>query len=153
LYVLGLSGVASNLGQQQINAKGGVLVLQVLLHVFDLVPQHVGRVAHATNDTETTSVRDGGSKLGAGGNVHAGQQDGVLDAEHVGNGGPNLLYLRQMGRVSNAGAWCGVTWKWCSGGGYLRGDAMMTVVSRFLALGGYVARMAGKTDRTAHEVW
>lgn len=92
-YVLCLASAATDLGKEQVNTKGRVLVVEVALELGDLVLEHVGGVADATDDAEAASVGDGSGQLGAGGDVHAGEDDGVLDPEHLGDGGLDLLCL------------------------------------------------------------
>lgn len=91
--VLGLARTSANLGKQQINTERSVLVVEVALELGNLLLEHVGGVTDTANDAETASVGDGGGQLGAGGNVHAGKKHGVLDAEHVGDGGTDLLWI------------------------------------------------------------
>lgn len=91
-YVLGLAGAATNLGEQQVDTEGTVLVVEVLLELSDLLAEHVGSVTDTTNDTETSGVGDGSSQLGAGGDVHTSQEDRVLDLEKIRDGCTNLLY-------------------------------------------------------------
>ena len=90
-YVLGLASAATDLGEQQIDTERSVRVIEVLLELRNLLAEHVGSVTDTTNDTETSSVGDGSSQLGAGGDVHTGQKDGVLDLEKIRDGGANLL--------------------------------------------------------------
>lgn len=90
--LLGFPGAAADLGEKQVNAKGRVLVVEVLLELGDLLLQHVRGVADATDDTETAGVGDSSGELGTSGNVHAGKQNRVLDLEKIGDGSANLLY-------------------------------------------------------------
>lgn len=90
-YALGLASTAAYLGEQQIDAEGGVLIVEVALELRDLIAEHLRGVANATDDTETTGIGDGGSELGTSGDVHAGEQHGVLDLEKISDGGANLL--------------------------------------------------------------
>ena len=89
--VLGLAGVAADLGEEEIDTEGGVLVVEVGLELADLVAEHVGGVANATEDTHATGVCDGGRELGPSSDVHAGEEDGVVDAEEIGDRGADLL--------------------------------------------------------------
>lgn len=91
--ILGLASIATNLGKQQVDAKGGVLVGEVALELCDLLAQHVRSVSEAANDTETASVGDSSGELGAGGNVHAREDDGVLDLEQIRDGSSELLCI------------------------------------------------------------
>jgi hypothetical protein len=83
VVLLGSSRVAADLRQQQINAEGRVLVMQVALELRNLLAQHVRGVADAANDTETSGIGDGRGKLGACGNVHTSQEDGVVDLQEI----------------------------------------------------------------------
>ena len=89
--VLGLAGVATNLGKEEIDTEGSVLVGKMLLELGNLLTEHVGGIANTTDDTETAGVGDGGSKLRTSGDGHAGEEDGVLDTEELGGGGADLL--------------------------------------------------------------
>lgn len=91
LNLLGLTGRASDLGEEQVDTEGGVLIVQVALKLGDLFLEHVGSVAHATDDTEATSVSDSSRQLGAGGHVHTSQQNWVVDLEQIGDGGTDNL--------------------------------------------------------------
>lgn len=91
LDLLGLASAAADLGKEQINTERSVLVVEVALELSDLLAQHVRSVSDTTNDTETTSVGDSGSELRAGGNIHAREEDGMLDLEKIGDGGSELL--------------------------------------------------------------
>jgi hypothetical protein len=84
MHLLGLSGIAANLGQQQVNTEGCVLVVQEALEFSNLLPQHVWRVADAANDTETASVGNGSGELRTGRDVHASKQNGVFDPQKLG---------------------------------------------------------------------
>ena len=89
--VLGLAGVAADLGEEEIDAKGGVLVVEVRLELLDLVLEHVGGVVDAAEDSEAAGVGDSSRQLGAGSHVHASQEDGMLDLEKISDGGADLL--------------------------------------------------------------
>lgn len=91
VVVVGLSGVATNLGQKQIDTEGSLLVGQGLLELGNLLTQHVGGVTDTTYDAQTAGIGNGCSQLGTSSNVHTSQQDGMLDLEQLGNGGANLL--------------------------------------------------------------
>jgi hypothetical protein len=80
------------LREQQINAEWRTLVVQVALQLGDLLAEHVWRVPNAANDTQAACVCNGGSELGSGGHVHAGQHDGVLDLQQVGQLRADLLW-------------------------------------------------------------
>ena len=91
LHLLCLAGAAANLGKKQVDAKRSVLVIKILLELGNLLFQHVRGVANTANDAHAAGVGDSRSQLGAGGDVHASQQDGVLDLEKISDGGANLL--------------------------------------------------------------
>lgn len=61
------------------------------LELVDLVAKHVGSVVDTTEHTETTGIGNSSSQLGAGSDVHAGQEDGVVDLEKIGDGSTDLL--------------------------------------------------------------
>jgi len=90
-YVLGLAGIATDLREKEIDTEGGVLVVEVLLELGNLLAKHVGGVADTTDDTETSGVGDGGGETGTGSDVHAGKEHGVLDTEELGGGSADLL--------------------------------------------------------------
>ncbi len=92
--LLGLASVATDLGEKQVDAEGGVLVGEMLLELGNLVLEHVGGVADTTDDAHATGVGDGGSQLGAGSDVHTSQEDGVVDLEKIGDRGADLLCKR-----------------------------------------------------------
>lgn len=91
LDLLGLTGIATNLGQQQVNTERGVLVIEEALQLGDLFLEHVRSVADTTDDTQTTGVGDRGRQLRAGGHVHTCQQDRVVDLEQIGDGSADDL--------------------------------------------------------------
>lgn len=100
--LLGLAGAATDLGEEQVDTERSVLIVEVALELVNLIAKHLGGVADTTDDTETTGVGDGGSQLGSSGDVHAGQQDGVLDLEKIRDGRANLLCTGKGKRVSVA---------------------------------------------------
>jgi hypothetical protein len=89
--LLGLAGTASNLWEQKIDTEWSVLVVHVALELGDLLTEHVGGVSDTSDDTDTSSVGDGGSKLWAGGNIHTGKHDGVVDLQEIGERRAQLL--------------------------------------------------------------
>lgn len=89
--LLGLTGIATNLGDKQVNTKGSVLVVEVALELGNLLLEHLWSVSDTADDAHTAGVGDGSRQLGTGGDVHAGQQDGVLDLEKIGDGCADLL--------------------------------------------------------------
>lgn len=98
MVLLGLAGVAANLGKKEIDTEGSLLVVKVLLDLIDLLPEHLGGVADTTEDTHTAGIGDSRRQLGASGDVHAGEEDGVLDPEEIGDVGANLLYKVKTSR-------------------------------------------------------
>lgn len=92
VVVVGLAGVAADLGQQQVDAKRRGLVVQIRLELGNLVAQHVGRVVDAANDAQAAGIGDGSGELGTGSHVHACEQHGVVDLEQIGGGGADFLW-------------------------------------------------------------
>lgn len=97
LDLLGLSGAASDLRNQQIHAEWRILVLQVAFEFRDLLPEHVGCVPHSSNDTETAGVGDRCCEFGTGGNIHTSEEDRVVDFEEVGDRGTELFCNLMLG--------------------------------------------------------
>lgn len=91
--LLGLTGIATNLGDKQVNTKGSVLVVEVALELGNLLLEHLWGVSDTADDAHAAGVGDGSRQLGTGGDVHAGQQDGVLDLEKISDGSADLLCL------------------------------------------------------------
>ena len=106
-----LSGATTNLGEEEIDTKGGVLVIEVALELSDLFSKHVWGVSnlklsvfklykhvmwqglsYSSNDTEATGIGDCCSQLGPSSNVHASKDDWVFDLEKIGGGGLQLLW-------------------------------------------------------------
>jgi hypothetical protein len=96
--LLGFPRIATNLGQQEIDAKRRILVVEVRLELLDLIPEHLGGVVDAAQNTKTAGVCDGRGQLGASGDVHAGEEDGVVDLEEIGDLGADLLCKRTSSR-------------------------------------------------------
>ena len=92
LGLLCLPGVSADLRDEEIDTEWSVLVLQEALQLGNLFSEHVRGVADAANDAQTASVRDSGSKLGAGCHVHAGKHDGMVDFEEVSDRRAKLFY-------------------------------------------------------------
>lgn len=90
--LLGLPGAAADLGNEEINAERGVLVVQEALELRDLFAEHVWSVTNAADHADAAGVRDSRCQLGAGGDVHAGEHDRVCDPEEVGGHRADLLY-------------------------------------------------------------
>lgn len=67
--------------------------MQVALEFGDLLAEHLGGVANATDNTQTTSVGDSGGQLGSRSHVHACQQDGVVDLKQISDRGTDLFCL------------------------------------------------------------
>lgn len=78
---LGLAGASTDLGEQQVNTKGSVLVIQKALELSNLLTEHVGGVSNTSDNSQSTGVGDRGSQFGTGGHVHTRQEDGVVDLE------------------------------------------------------------------------
>lgn len=89
--LLGLAGTAANLGKEKVDTEGSVLVGQVALEFGDLFAQHLGGIADATDDTQTTGVGDSSGQLGTRSHVHACQQDGVVDLKQISDRGTDLF--------------------------------------------------------------
>jgi hypothetical protein len=121
--VLGLASASADLGEKQVNTKGGVLVDEEALELGDLLAQHLWGVADASDDTEAASVGDCGGELGAGSHVHAGEQNGVLDLEQIGDGGSELLCMTRVS-VSDCLRIIGERMRFR--GNDVRGEAMMS---------------------------
>jgi hypothetical protein len=90
---LGLPGATADLRNQEVHTERCVLVVEEALEFCDLFPEHVWGVADATDHTDATGVGDGCCELGTGGNVHAGEHDGVCDLEQVGGDRADLFWL------------------------------------------------------------
>lgn len=101
--LLGLAGRATNLGKQQVDTEGSVLVGQVALELGDLLLEHIGGVANTTDDTQTTGVGDSSRQLGAGGHVHTSQQNWVVDLEKISDGGTDNLWKMFSGCEGQSG--------------------------------------------------
>lgn len=90
--VLGLSCTATDLWKEEINTERCVLVLEETLELSDLLPEHVWGVSNTADDPDAAGVGDCSGELGACGDVHAGQHDGVVDLQEIGGDGPDLLW-------------------------------------------------------------
>ena len=88
---LRLPGAAADLREEQVDTERCALVFEVALQLGDLLAKHVWRVSDTTDHAEPACVADGCCELRAGGDVHAGEHDGVVDLEEVGGGGADLL--------------------------------------------------------------
>ena len=84
VIIVGFAGAFADLGQEQIDAKRRVLVLEVVLEVLDGLFEHLRGVVDTANDTKASCVRHGGGEGRARGDVHPGEDDGVLDPEEFG---------------------------------------------------------------------
>lgn len=89
--VLGLACATTNLGKQQIDTEGRALVVEIALQLGDLLSQHVRRVSNTSQHTESSGVCDGSSELRTGGDIHAGEKNGMLDLQQVGELCADLL--------------------------------------------------------------
>lgn len=96
---LGLAGASTDLGEQQINTKGSVLVIQEALELCNLLTEHVGGVSDTSNDSQTTGVGDRSGQLRAGGHVHTRQEDGVIDLEQISKSSTDFFYKSRMALV------------------------------------------------------
>jgi len=88
---LRLPGAAADLREKQVDTERRALVFEVALQLCDLLAQHVGRVSDSTDHAEAACVADGCCELRAGGHVHAGEHDRVVNLQEVGGGGADLL--------------------------------------------------------------
>lgn len=79
-----IPSISTDLGEEQVNTEGSVLVVEEALELGDLLLEHLGGVADTADNTETASVGDGSGELGAGSDVHASKNDGVVDLEELG---------------------------------------------------------------------
>ena len=89
---LGFPCAAADLWDQQVNAEGGVLVVQEAFELGYLFPEHIWCVAHPSNDTQSTGIGDRCSELGASCYIHACEEDGMVDLEEVREGRAELFY-------------------------------------------------------------
>lgn len=90
-HLLGLTGGAANLWEKEIDTEWGILVIQVGLELSDLLAEHIWGVSNTSNNTETSGIGDSGSELWASGNIHASQNNWVVDLQKIGGGGADLL--------------------------------------------------------------
>jgi len=102
VVVVGLSCAAADLGKQEVNTEGRVLVLEKALELGNLLSQHVRSVSDTSDHTDTTGVGDGGGELRTSSDVHASKHDGVVDLQEVSGDGAKLL-----GRSVGHGCRCG----------------------------------------------
>ena len=66
-----LARAAADLGEEQVDAEGRVLVLEVALDVVNGLLQHLRALTQAANDTDAAGVRDGRSEPRTFCDVHA----------------------------------------------------------------------------------
>jgi len=114
MLLLCLSCATADLGEQQINTEGGVLIIQVAFEFGDLLPQHIWsisdlydpsalidlfflRSSYSANNTKTASIRDCGSQSWTSSHVHAGKHDWVLDLQQIGRCCSERLWGRHRG--------------------------------------------------------
>ena len=83
VVLVGLAGRTANLRQEQVHAPGRGLVLEPLLDLLALLTQHLRRVAKPADDAEPALVRDGRRQLRPRGDVHAGEEDRLAQAEEL----------------------------------------------------------------------
>jgi hypothetical protein len=91
MYILGLTGRATDLWKQEINTEWRILVVQVALELSDLLAEHVWGVTDTTDNTEAAGIGNGCCELWASSNVHTSQEDWVLDLQEIGSSGADLL--------------------------------------------------------------
>lgn len=89
--LLGLASTAANLGEEQVDTEGSVLIIQVALQLGDLLPEHIRSVTNTTDNTQTTGVGDRSRQLRASGHVHTSQQNRVVDLQQIGDGSADDL--------------------------------------------------------------
>jgi len=103
VVVVGLAGVAADLGEGEVDAEGQVRGFEKGLHLGDDFPQLVGRVHEAADDAETAGVGDGGGQCAARGARHAGEDDGVFYPQELsqrrcdGAGGCHFVHVFEGG--------------------------------------------------------
>ena len=118
--LLRLPRAAAHLRDQQVDTEWCILVFQKALQLGDLLAQHVGRVADAADNAQAASVGDSSGEFGAGGDVHAGEHDGVVDLEEVCDRRAELFWKEsQLSMVRLAGE------QREEREGFVRGDAMV----------------------------
>lgn len=76
--------IPTHLRDQQINTKGQIGGFEQRFEFLAQRAELLGCVAYTTDDTEAASVGDGGSEGWTGDTPHAGEEDGVLDAQEGG---------------------------------------------------------------------
>jgi hypothetical protein len=81
------------LREEQVNTERCVLIVQKALEFGNLFLEHFWGVTNTTNDTETTSVRDSGSQLGAGSHVHTSEENWVVDLQEIRDRSAKLLWI------------------------------------------------------------
>jgi hypothetical protein len=64
-----LPGVSTDLWEQQVNTEWGILVVEVLLELMDLIAEHLWGVTDTTDNTESTSIGDSSSELWSSSNL------------------------------------------------------------------------------------
>mmetsp|Transcript_115185 Transcript_115185/g.273817 ORF Transcript_115185/g.273817 Transcript_115185/m.273817 type:complete len:339 (+) Transcript_115185:318-1334(+) len=75
--------VPANLRDEQVHPKGRVGILQRGLELLELGSEHLRRVVYSSPNAKATSVGHRGSQLRTGGDVHACQKYGVLNAKQL----------------------------------------------------------------------
>lgn len=113
-FSLGLSCASANLREEKIDTERSVLVIQIVLELGNLFPEHVWGISdlflrmrtrsksvcfedsYTTNNTQASGIGDRGGQLGSSSHVHACEQDWVLDLEEVGDGCLELLRGRHF---------------------------------------------------------
>lgn len=54
---VGLPGVTSDLGKEEIDTEGRILVLEVSLELLDVLLEHLGGVSYSSNDSQSGEGR------------------------------------------------------------------------------------------------
>jgi hypothetical protein len=89
--LLGLASTATNLGKEQVDTEGSVLIIQEALQLGDLLTEHIRSITNTTDNTQTTGIGDSSRQLRASGHVHTSQQNGVVDLKQIGDGSADDL--------------------------------------------------------------
>ena len=83
VVLVGLAGGAADLGEEEVDAPRRRLVDEALLDLLALVAEVVDGGADAADDAQAALVGDSGGELGARGDVHAGEEDRLGEAEEL----------------------------------------------------------------------
>lgn len=116
VVVVCLSGTTTDLGEKEVDTEWPILIVEIALELSYLFAKHVRRVAnllvlakarelcydtHASNDTHASSVRDSGSELRASCDVHASQENRMVNLKQICEGCPYLLRRHGGGIVDD----------------------------------------------------